>query len=94
MKGPVSKDEAIKDFEKKFKDKTKNSWADRGKFKPVKGKYTLIEMADEDDDDEVDATVRSYIFLLGITEFPEYQDNYPQTVGRNSCPDLTDFSLL
>lgn len=47
---------AIKDFEKKFKDKTKNNWADREKFKPVRGKYTMIEMAGEDDDeDEPDA---------------------------------------
>ena len=43
---------AIKDFEKKFKDKTKNNWADRGKFKPVQGKYTMIEMAGEDDDED------------------------------------------
>ena len=49
---------AIKDFEKKFKDKTRNAWASRATFTPVPGKYTLIEMADEDED-EVDAGVRN-----------------------------------
>lgn len=47
---------AIKDFEKKFKDKTKNNWSDRNKFKPVPGKYTMIEMAGEAED-EPDAPV-------------------------------------
>ncbi|XP_052778309.1 protein mono-ADP-ribosyltransferase PARP3-like [Mya arenaria] len=51
-----TKDAAIKDFEKKFRDKTKNKWADRKDFKPCAGKYALIEMADEDED-EVDAPV-------------------------------------
>lgn len=36
--------EAEKAFEKKFSDKTKNKWADRGSFKAVAGKYTLIEI--------------------------------------------------
>ena len=44
MKGPVSEAEAIKDFEKKFQDKTKNKWADRSAFKPAAGKYMLIEI--------------------------------------------------
>lgn len=47
---------AIKDFEKKFKDKTKNDWKNRASFKPVPGKYTMIEMAGEEED-EVDAPV-------------------------------------
>lgn len=37
-------DSAIKSFEKKFKDKTKNEWKNRENFKPFAGKYTLIEM--------------------------------------------------
>jgi poly [ADP-ribose] polymerase 2/3/4 len=44
---------AIKDFEKKFKDKTKNDWSNRANFKPVSGKYTLIEM-DGGDEAEVE----------------------------------------
>ena len=35
---------AIKEFEKKFKDKTKNDWKNRENFEPQSGKYTLIEM--------------------------------------------------
>ena len=45
--------DAIKAFEKKFKDKTKNAWKDRENFKAVKGKYTLIEMDEEADSQEV-----------------------------------------
>ena len=44
---------AVKEFEKKFKDKTKNDWSARHKFTPAPGKYTLIEMDDEDEDDGV-----------------------------------------
>ncbi len=45
--------EAIADFKKKFKDKSKNDWDKRNKFIPVPGKYTLLEM---DEDDEVGIT--------------------------------------
>ncbi|KAJ8301262.1 hypothetical protein KUTeg_020249 [Tegillarca granosa] len=52
LKGPFgSADPAIKEFCKKFSDKTKNKWENRASFKPVPGKYTLIEMADEDETD-------------------------------------------
>jgi len=37
---------AIKDFEKKFQDKTRNSWANRANFKAVNGKYHLVETED------------------------------------------------
>ncbi|KAL4226502.1 Poly [ADP-ribose] polymerase 3 [Mactra antiquata] len=57
LKGPMSKDAAVKDFEKKFKDKTKNAWSDRGSFTPKAGKYTLIDMAEDEEEDEVDAPV-------------------------------------
>lgn len=43
---------AEKEFDKKFKDKTRNDWSDRNNFIPHPGKYTMIEMGDEDDDDE------------------------------------------
>lgn len=45
-------DKAVKDFEKKFKDKTKNNWSDRDNFVSHPGKYTLIEV-DGDQDSEV-----------------------------------------
>ena len=41
---------AIALFEKKFTDKTKNTWAERADFKPVKGKYVLIERFSAEDD--------------------------------------------
>uniref|UniRef100_A0A0B7A0B7 Poly [ADP-ribose] polymerase n=1 Tax=Arion vulgaris TaxID=1028688 RepID=A0A0B7A0B7_9EUPU len=59
-KGPFNEPTAaIKDFEKKFKDKTRNNWNERVNFTPVKGKYTLLEMAGDEDDgtDQVDTAV-------------------------------------
>ena len=61
MKGPMDKEGAIKDFEKKFKDKTKNDWKDRDNFKAVAGKYTLLEMDTEDEADG--AEIQSKVFL-------------------------------
>ncbi|XP_036008052.1 protein mono-ADP-ribosyltransferase PARP3-like [Fundulus heteroclitus] len=47
---PFAKPElAVKDFEKKFKDKTKNSWGERANFVSHPGKYTLIEVDGEQD---------------------------------------------
>ncbi|XP_048756021.2 protein mono-ADP-ribosyltransferase PARP3-like [Ostrea edulis] len=52
MKGPFgSAEPAIKDFTKKFQEKTQNKWVNRDSFSPVPGKYTLIEMSLEDEDD-------------------------------------------
>ncbi|XP_026161602.1 protein mono-ADP-ribosyltransferase PARP3 [Mastacembelus armatus] len=42
-------EEAVKDFEKKFKDKTKNNWSNRMNFVSHPGKYTLIEVDGEED---------------------------------------------
>lgn len=47
---------AKKDYEKKFRDKTKNDWSDRGSFKSVKGSYTLIAIDYGDDDKKDDAS--------------------------------------
>ncbi|XP_044307387.1 protein mono-ADP-ribosyltransferase PARP3 [Varanus komodoensis] len=44
--------DAKKDFEKKFKDKTKNNWADRENFVAHDGKYTLIEVQREDEEEQ------------------------------------------
>lgn len=55
MKGPFgSPDDAIKDFKKKFQDKTGNKWENRDSFTPKTKKYTMIEMSLEDGD-ETDA---------------------------------------
>lgn len=47
--GPTDFDSAMKDFEKKFKDKSGHAWEDRNE-EPKKGKYTYIEKNYEDDD--------------------------------------------
>ncbi|KAJ7999203.1 hypothetical protein DPEC_G00212990 [Dallia pectoralis] len=44
-----SPDKAVKEFEKKFKDKTKNNWKDRENFVSQPGKYTLIEVDGDQD---------------------------------------------
>jgi len=41
-----SPDQAIKEFEKKFREKTQNNWAAKDNFKPVNGKYTIVETED------------------------------------------------
>lgn len=41
-----SVDGAIKEFKKKFRDKTQNDWEHRGSFAPKKGKYTIVETED------------------------------------------------
>ena len=59
MKGPFgSTDAAAKEFNKKFKDKTRNDWEKRQVFTAHPGKYTLIEMGDEDEEEEEETMVR------------------------------------
>ncbi|KAJ3603228.1 hypothetical protein NHX12_030970 [Muraenolepis orangiensis] len=70
--GSSSTDNAVKDFEKKFKDKTKNNWADRDNFVAQKGKYTLIEVDGDSDAvvkvEEVDGkTVKVIKNILPVT---------------------------
>ncbi|KAK2857977.1 hypothetical protein Q7C36_005896 [Tachysurus vachellii] len=56
LAGPSAVDAATKNFEKKFKDKTKNNWSDRDNFVSHTGKYTLIEVdGDQDAEVQVDA---------------------------------------
>lgn len=59
-RGPFSDvNVAIKDFEKKFKDKTKNDWEKRDAFVAKAGKYTLIEVegeAEEEEEEKVETT--------------------------------------
>ncbi|KAG2378279.1 hypothetical protein C9374_008422 [Naegleria lovaniensis] len=47
-----SLDKAKADFKKKFKEKTTNTWENRANFKFVKGKYDLVELDYDDDQDE------------------------------------------
>jgi len=49
--GPSSLDDALKDFDKKFKDKSGHKWEDRSE-PAKKGKYTFLERNYEDDEDD------------------------------------------
>ena len=51
------------DFKNKYHDKTKNKWEERKKFKAHPGKYTLLEMG-EDEDDEADSSAQK---VLSVT---------------------------
>eukprot|EP01083_Nonionella_stella_P167797 564885_1 len=44
---------AIKVFEKKFRDKTKNKWCDRDNFVKHNNKYELLDMAGDDEEAEL-----------------------------------------
>lgn len=63
---------AIKSFKKKYKDKTKNDWEKRENFTPHPGKYTMIEIDDDDEDEEADTVdggqqlTRTTITFTGI----------------------------
>jgi poly [ADP-ribose] polymerase len=60
MSGPfTSANEAIKQFKSKFKDKTKNDWDKRDQFVKVSGKYDLIDVAGDGDDEEEITTIIS-----------------------------------
>jgi poly [ADP-ribose] polymerase len=66
--------DAIKDFEKKFQDKTKNQWENRNKFKPVAGKYTMLDMGD-DEEEEVAKVRKKAINILILFMTVEYCRN-------------------
>lgn len=57
-------EEAQKEFKKKFKDKTKNDWDSRDTFTPHPGKYTLIDMGDEGEEEEEEAMVSQQHFTV------------------------------
>lgn len=54
LKGPFGLDAAKKEFAKKFKEKTKNTWSEtvRDEFVSHAGKYTLLDMHEDDDDED------------------------------------------
>ena len=51
--GPVDLDAALKEFDKKFKDKSGHKWEERGE-PAKKGKYTFIEKNYEDEEENAD----------------------------------------
>ena len=74
MKGPFNDlQHAIKEFTKKFKEKTKNNWEDREDFQPAKGKYTLLEMDGQDEAENIEEKVSKLL----INVFSTGQQNLP-----------------
>ncbi|CAG8831578.1 13268_t:CDS:1 [Gigaspora margarita] len=74
MLGPwTSLDTAKYEFEKKFRDKTKNKWMDvcqdQSNFKAVKGKYTLLER--DYGDDAVDVSTKNKAEVSPPPSIPE-----------------------
>lgn len=51
-------EDAKKDFEKKFREKTKNKWEERDNFVAHPSKYTLIEVQGEAEDQEAVVKVK------------------------------------
>ena len=73
MKGPFyTIEDAEKEFTKKFTDKTKNKWEDREQFTPVPGKYTLLEMDDDDDDVSIFKYSLQYGHVTRSTTYVKY----------------------
>jgi poly [ADP-ribose] polymerase len=60
LKSGLSLDAAKKEFAKKFRDKTKNVWSDtiRDTFKAQPGKYTLLDMREDDEEEEKKVAVK------------------------------------
>ena len=55
--GPMDLEAALKEYEKKFKDKSGHKWEDRSE-PAKKGKYTFIERSYADDEDEEEEQVK------------------------------------
>lgn len=59
--GPSDLGKALKAFQSKFKDKTKNAWEDRASFQPAAGRYSLIEIdrsVDESKAEEIEEKLK------------------------------------
>ena len=57
-------EDAIKSFEKKFKDKTRNDWKNRDNFVPSKGKYALIEIDSGEQKPEPDISLVAKVCMI------------------------------
>ncbi|XP_042883678.1 protein mono-ADP-ribosyltransferase PARP3-like isoform X2 [Penaeus japonicus] len=75
-----SADDAIKSFEKKFKDKTRNDWANRENFEAVPKKYTLLEMDDDSDEEDDTDAVDSLVPKKELASFKGPCNLHPRTI--------------
>eukprot|EP01080_Neovahlkampfia_damariscottae_P011102 gene11102-3809_t len=53
------------EFEKKFKSKTGNNWSARDSFVPKSGKYIMLDMADDEEDDIDEDTITQKLIVDG-----------------------------
>lgn len=86
LEGPMKKSsDAVKSFQKKFQDKTKNNWEDRSKFQPKKGKYTLVGETRKLSSDDVQQPSFNYLASLEAEK-----PSFPDTVvsGKNLNAEL------
>ncbi|XP_066927889.1 protein mono-ADP-ribosyltransferase PARP3-like [Clytia hemisphaerica] len=87
LKGPTSLDAAKKEFEKKFRDKTKNKWEDRANFKPASGKYTMIEIdtgADSQDIAEMENKLTTLDDVDGPSSSKKSKQTSPCTLDKET----------
>ncbi|KAG8534078.1 uncharacterized protein KY384_000921 [Bacidia gigantensis] len=73
--GPFDLEAALKEYEKKFKDKSGHKWEDRGE-PAKKGKYTFIEKSYESDDDDDNNTKKEEVKQEDDDE-PEIESKLP-----------------
>lgn len=73
---------AIKEFEKKFREKTQNAWANRDSFKPVDGKYSIVET--EDTEGGGDSAPMGKLTIAQIGKGQAVLDNIAEELKKKS----------
>ncbi|MCO5553107.1 hypothetical protein L7F22_006628 [Adiantum nelumboides] len=69
--GIFQKEAAIQEFEAKFTDKTRNIWAQRANFEPVRNKYTWLERDYSDDAEASESKVKDIVKKPSIPKVPK-----------------------
>jgi len=93
LKPAPSADAAVKEFSKKFREKTVNSWEDRKSFKPSPGKYTLIEI-DTDADGKKKAEPEARLAELAKNKPAAAAVVVPNVLPCSLVPQLQSFIKL
>lgn len=85
LEGPIKQAQAVKNFEKKFRDKTKNKWGDRSDFVSAKGKYTLVPEASKSSAKDV-----QHSSTINMSSLEAEKPTFPETVvsGKSLHPDI------
>lgn len=86
-------EDAKKDFEKKFREKTKNKWEERDNFVAHPSKYTLIEVQGEAEDQEAVVKVKG-VGRWGAEEGDCLPGTTPSSTGLPLWPQPGPFLRL